>query len=344
MVSLSILTERSKNGYRLRRSVLLGSLLEERSVSDFHSFQRKILTSPARLKVICAGRQSGKTFSALSQLLIWFSQGYRILWISPTNQQTYENFRLIKRLCDDMLSYCPEYNSNMTYKTISYPLGRIRFASGANKDSLRGDYYDKIIIDEAAFVDEYLYTNVLTPMVLASPNPTRLLISTPKGFNYFYTLYQRCLKDTDRKASLALTFTSKDNPSVDDEDIIELIAGLTRSQISQEIEAKFTEGSGSVFTGVTSCIITEDEIPKPYKDTEFFFGIDWGQSIDYTVCIIVMEQDGIIYVVDMYRSSRNRFIEQVNEICDLLIKMASNRGVSLKVMVLLLTLNLCGNK
>lgn len=68
--------------------------------------------------------------------------------------------------------------------------GSVTVLSADNPDSLRGDGLDGLVLDEAAFQSEYLWTDVLRP-ALADKQGWAIFISTPNGYNWFHDLYQR---------------------------------------------------------------------------------------------------------------------------------------------------------
>ena len=89
--------------------------------------------------------------------------------------------------------------------------GMVGVRSADNPDSLRGEGLDYVVLDECAFMSETAWTEALRP-ALSDRQGGALFISTPKGRNWFWRLYQRGLEDGVEW--MAFRFPTSANPHI----------------------------------------------------------------------------------------------------------------------------------
>jgi len=137
--------------------------------------------------VVCAHRRLGKTVGAINQLihsaLNCELKNPRFAYISPTYSQA-------KRISFDMLA---EYTRplgaviNIAELRADFTGRRISLYGADNIDSLRGTYFDGVVIDEYAQINPSLFSEIIRPAI-ADRKGWVLFIGTPKGKNHFATL------------------------------------------------------------------------------------------------------------------------------------------------------------
>jgi hypothetical protein len=168
--------------------------------------------------------------------------------------------------------------------------GSVTIYSMDNPDSIRGECFHLVIIDEAAMIAEDAWTQCIQP-TLADYDGDCIIISTPKGRNWFWKEYQRGISESarakqegrpPRQAAFHAPTSANPNPN------IRRAFELAKEKVSertyrQEWMAEFLEDGGTVFRNVTKCAIAK--IKKVY-DSVFVMGVDWGKESDYTVCIV----------------------------------------------------------
>ena len=173
----------------------------------------------------------------------------------------------------------------------------IRMVSGESGQNLRGFTATFMVIDEAAFLPESLWNEVLRPATMIKGKKV-LFISTPNGFNWFYQAFQWGQEDglEDWKS---YRITSMENPYLDQR-VLEL-ARLTipEKSFQQEYEGIFVEGGGSLFE-FEHCATLAGLQPGPQPGKQYYAGLDLAIASDYTV-LTVLDQDGNL--VDHYREN-----------------------------------------
>jgi hypothetical protein len=173
----------AKTAARLKPSSRMPPLLPPLRPDQLH-----ILSHPAQTKVVAMGRRWGKTYMAGVYALTAADLGGAVAWVVPT----YKNARAPWRFAEQLTAQVSrKLRTNRTERTIEFPGGgRLAVYSADNDTALRGEAFDLVIVDEAAMVREETYTDVLLP-TLADRDGRMLLISTPKGRNWFWREWVR---------------------------------------------------------------------------------------------------------------------------------------------------------
>ena len=274
-----------------------------------HAKQREILESiiegPEKYHVICVGRQFGKTLLA-ENLLLYYAINYPnsdILWCSPVYSQASKvQKELVRAISGSGIIESNNYSSNeITLRTGS----RIYFRSTERYDNIRGLTCTYVFLDEAAFMANEAFREAIEPVALVRGQRV-ILISTPKGRNFFYDLYQLGLSP-DHSNYKSYAGRSADSPYISDEAIAEAKRTLPPKVFKQEYEAEFIDGGGEVFSDLD--LITVPQWPK--KSGKVYCGIDVGRAEDYTVATFI-DQEG--KVIDIYRNNNINWSDMVTDI------------------------------
>lgn len=243
----------------------------------------------------CFGRQSGKSFTGQNLILKWALEdnGSTSMWVSPVYSQAKKVFsELVNTIAETGLTK----SVNKSELFIEFINGSvIYFRSGEREDTLRGYTLDYLVVDEAAYIKDVVWSTVLRPTVLVKGKKV-LFISTPKGRNWFYNIAVRGYGDENQQYK---TFhaTSFDTPFITKEELEEAKLSLPDSIYRQEIMAEFIEDGGEVFSSLSSaCILSS--YPPQVSGEKYYGGIDFGRQNDYTVLTILNSKGE---VVDFYR-------------------------------------------
>lgn len=247
-----------------------------------HDRQREIEQSPAKRKIICAGRRAGKTtLAARTAIKKAGVKASRILYATPTQDQ----HSAFWEKCTEWLAEpirLGAIRKNETMHTLDFPKGgHIRAKTAWNADTLRGDYADLLILDEYAMMDPDAWDKVGAPMLLDN-NGDAWFIFTPKRRNHGFHRYQDAMSDTSGRWA-AWHFTSHDNPHLSKEALAEITQDMTEEAYRQEILAEFLENQGAVFRNILACLHAPmDAMPDAHKDHWIIAGVDWGKQADFT--------------------------------------------------------------
>jgi hypothetical protein len=232
----------------------------------------------------------------------WENQGSLNWWVAPTYDQSVIAMQLVKKLIPD--GFYLEYKADRRIVILN-PDGtersQIHFKSGENPDNLRGYAVNFFIIDEAARIPYDSFVSVMT--TVTQTKGRGIVISTPKGRGWFYTVYQRgekFLKDgvtpkCDNKADdpwkewMAIRMPTSANPFVDAESIATAKKNLPSDVFQQEYEAEFLDESAGVFRGIQACVKGTIE-PSPISGHYYVIGVDLARIRDYTVLTVMDRQ------------------------------------------------------
>lgn len=240
--------------------------------------------------VVCAGRQSGKTYAAIVQALKWALEdsGSRTWIVSPSETQS-------KRIYKDLIGILSK--TSLVKKTTSSS-GNVQlelvnesiidFKSSAMDDNLRGYSVDYLILDEAAFIDRDVFQTVILPTLNVRGKKV-LIISTPRGRNWFYEYFNR-----EDKTFRSLKFTYEDNPLSNLELINTIKKSLPEKIFRQEFLAEFVDG-GQVFNNISDCFYVAKRVREP--GIKYFAGIDIGLVNDYTVITIINSRSEVVDII-----------------------------------------------
>ena len=249
------------------------------TLPTLHADQREVADHPARFKVLAAGRRWGKTRLGTLMCLDVALNGGRAWWVAPSYPMATVGWRGIKQLARQI----PGVEWRETDRLITLPTGgTIQVRSADRPDSLRGEGLDFLIIDEAAFVREEAWTEALRP-ALSDRQGRAVIISTPKGRNWFWRAYQRGVSGDPEWHSWKLPTAS--NPFIDPAEVEAARRMLPETIFQQEYLAEFIEDAGLVFRKVRQATWTPPAKPEPGR--RYVMGVDWAQAHDWTVLTVI---------------------------------------------------------
>jgi hypothetical protein len=268
-----------------------------------------VLNTEAKYHVVSLGRQSGKSLMAMNLVLYWAinHRPCKILWISPVysqaNKVQHELDNAIRN--SNIIETCNYSDNYIKLKTGS----EIYFRSAERYDNIRGYTFDYCIVDEAAYIKEEAWLSAIKP-TLAVRGKKILFLSTPKGKNWFYNLYQLSNGNSNYKAYNGPTST---NPLVKQSEIDEARQTLPPNIFRTEYLAEFVDDGGEVFQNLSNN--TFNQWPK--VNGTVYCGIDLGKQNDYTVATFIDKTGNI---VEIYRNNQTEWSTLINDLSALINK------------------------
>jgi predicted phage terminase large subunit-like protein len=267
---------------------------------DLHEGQRRILESPARFKVISAGRRFGKTLLAVEWLALMEGgaiDGKPVAFFSPTYKLLLDVWADMERTLKPVTR-----KANRTEMRIELITGGvIDFWTLEDKDAGRGRKYSRLVLDEAAHA-RYLkdaWEQAISP-TLTDYAGEAWFISTPNGMNYFYELFKRG-GDLAYPDWASFRTPTSANPHIDPAEIEQKRRELPDLVFRQEYLAEFVTFGGGL---VKPEMIADAPCPPGLP---VVLGVDLAISerdgADYTA-IVALARDpetGIVYVKEAER-------------------------------------------
>lgn len=214
---------------------------EERVIflNELHAGQQRVKREAKRFNVLDCGRRWGK--SELSKELLLDSEdglngalnGYPVAYFCPTYRMLMEVWRGIQEIVYDII----ETKSETEKRIQLIGGGVIDFWSLEDFNTIRGRKYKRAVIDEAAMVRHLkeAWSNVIRP-TLTDLKGDAWFMSTPKGKNYFYDLYNYSDKFDDWNGWKMPTIS---NPYIDPKEIEAARLQLDPLTFAQEYLAEF---------------------------------------------------------------------------------------------------------
>ncbi len=249
-----------------------------------HPGQGEVYQSDARYKVVCCGRQWGKTLYGAETCIEVAMAGGAAWWTAPTYDNAKPGYRLLTHLCRQIKKGLPGISERKTDREFHFPGGGfLAMHTLSEPDNLRGDQLDHLVVDEAAFVPSiYAWDHSLEPMLWIRRGNV-LFISSPNGRNWFYELWMMGQPDTltyDPEWQ-SWRFTSYDNPYGDPAELDKKKKRKAKQVFDEEYLAKFLDDSSAVFRHVKLASVAQKELPLP--DHSYIIGVDLAKQNDYTV-------------------------------------------------------------
>lgn len=252
-----------------------------------HINQLPILQSQSRFRVVMCGRRFGKSELSQIEIITAGLKGKQVAYITPT-------YNLAKTFFDKLAKVIP-FPANRSELTVTLPTGgSIQFFTGERLDNLRGRKFHLVVVDEASFIPnlEDGWLNSIRP-TLTDYIGRALFLSTPKGKNYFYSLFMKG-GEPDWEA---FRFTTYDNPHISKAEIDDARVQLPEVVFEQEYMANPAENAANPFGSqfIQQCIYPLSTQPVAV------YGIDLAKSTDWTV-ILGMDSNGNTCYFDRFQT------------------------------------------
>jgi len=253
-----------------------------------HPAQKQVLDCDKRFIVMMAGRRFGKSLISQTISIETAVNKKRVAYITPT-------YQLGKIFFKEIVDLLPLeiYSKNESDLVITFITGgSIRFFTGERLDNLRGLKFHLAVIDEASFIPnlEDGWLNSIRP-TLTDYKGKAIFLSTPKGKNYFFSLFSKAEPDWQ-----SFKFTTYDNPYIDPNEIDDARRQLPEVVFEQEYMANPAENAANPFGSqhIRNCIHPVTTMPV------VAYGIDLAKSVDWTV-IVGLDEDGNVAYFDRFQ-------------------------------------------
>lgn len=281
-------------------------------IHSLHRAQSEVYADRTRFQVVVAGRRFGKTTLSVMRLLqvATSKKNAQVWYVAPTYGMARE---IVWSKLKRAIPYQWQESVHETLLKITLKNGSVISLKGAdNPDSLRGVGLDYIVLDEFQDMRKAVWQEVLRP-TLATTGGGALFIGTPKSYNHFYELYEKGLKQRNRKSPewRSWQFPTIMSPFVPTAEIEQAREDMDPRTFRQEFEATFETMSGRVYYPFDR----KKHVGKyPFNPAlPIWIGQDF--NIDPMSSVIIQPQpNGELWVVD----ELVLFNSNVTEVCDAL--------------------------
>lgn len=291
----------------------------------FHSTQSIVAKDKTKYRVVCCGRQWGKTTLSVWEMLAcaYAKNGRRVGYFAPYVSQARDiAWQMLKDATEPIWAKPPnETRLELVVKTVDKGTSEIVLKGFENIESARGQQFNFLVLDEVAKMKRFEegWQAVLLPTLLFR-NGSALFISTPYGYNHFHKLF--LAGQTGDPQFKSYKYTSYDNPFLS-HDVLEAARKTTTPDFfQQEYLAEFTRFTGLIYKefDITKHVHDFEHIPNQYGD--YIYGQDFAVR-GYTAALpLTMRTDSHIYILDNYKEESRTTAEHGPDIKTMLKRYA----------------------
>lgn len=274
-----------------------------------YAYQKDFLNHSSNRKLLVGGRQIGKT-----TMLSWMAihrfvtqKDTNVLIIAPTQRQVWNFLEKLKSEISEWLDNPDQYGIEYESKS------EIRASNGSKifglpaagkGDTIRGFTVDTVIVDEAAFIDDEIYTSVLRPMLFTTEGEF-ILSGTPWGKEgYFYKKYEEADDPEVDSPWNTWQIATMQNPDVGPEQIEESRRELTPNEYDREILGEFADKKNAFFKNATinRCLewtgdYRQDVVYPPQDTRNCYMGVDVASGGDARAIFTSVDVEGNVFEV-----------------------------------------------
>tara|TARA_B110000483_G_scaffold233808_1_gene303030 strand:+ start:149 stop:1423 length:1275 start_codon:yes stop_codon:yes gene_type:complete len=256
-----------------------------------------------RFSVLVLHRRAGKTVAMINHMLkdalTTTKPNSRYVFLSPTFKQgKLTAWDYIKNFAGKI----PNTKFNESELRCDLPNGsRITILGAENDQAIRGISLDGCVFDETQSIKPTIFPEIIRP-ALADRKGWCVFIGTPKGRNYFHSLYQKAQESKDWYSCI---FKASETKILDNEELKAAQDVMSKDLYEQEFECSFQAAiTGSYYGSLIEDLAKEGRIGDvPYDDNldvETWWDIGLNDS---TSIWFVQRHKGEIRLIDYYENS-----------------------------------------
>ncbi len=258
-------------------------------------YQEELHVDDRRFKTVVGGRRVGKSQVALQEAIVHCLTTPNALcwWVGPTYRDAKEvGFEMFMEYAEQLKPALTGIHHTNLY--ITFINGAKLYFKGSDKpDSLRGRGLTFVVLDEAAFCKEEVWTKVLRP-ALSDRKGRALFPSTPNGRNWYYFLHKRAAAPStqSRWSWSAYHWPTALNPIIGPEEIEDAKNNLSDLDFRQEYMAEFITRAGMIYDDFKQDNIIDsfnEEVPPTQYTHTFFIGMDFGYANPTAACLMAID-------------------------------------------------------
>lgn len=270
----------------------------------FHQTQAQVAKDKTKYRVVCCGRQWGKTTLSIWEMLgcAYAKKDRRVGYFAPYVSQARDiAWAMLKQATEPVWAKAPnETRLELFIKTQDGGISEIVLKGFENIESARGQQFDFLVLDEVAKMKRFEegWQAVLLPTLLFR-NGQALFISTPYGYNHFHKLFTEGQSGNPQYKSFQ--FSSYDNPFLAKEVLEDAKRTTTPDYFQQEYLAQFVRFTGLIYKefDITRHVHDFEHTFNEYGD--YYYGQDFAVRGFTAALPLKLKSDGHIYLLDNYK-------------------------------------------
>ena len=267
---------------------------------QLYTKQAEFFNHPAKRKIMQKGRRAGGTQGAINYLIATnLAAGNQyVLWMDTSYKSIKRYWR---KYWEPILRLLPRtlWNYNKTDAVLRLNGNTIVFYSGEREDTIEGDGFTAIYVNECGFLlkDSQLWKETLEPMLFDSGG-SATFIGTPKSNknSYHYELINNIERGEKGYENWYLQkFSSYDNPYLVKSEIDNFVATADSLTVSTEVYANFRDNSIMNFFYEFQITKHVKVINKPER-----VWLSFDFNINPMTCIVFTVQPKGIYIYEEF--------------------------------------------
>lgn len=269
-----------------------------------HDYQKDMLEAAVENRFVClaTARQVGKS-TVISGYILWYVLFHATKTVGILANKEKTAVEILKKVMDGY-QYLPHWLQQgvKEWNKGSFVLENNSrcIASATSGDSIRGYSLNLILIDEAAFVDNWdeFFTSTF-PTISSGKTTKVILVSTPNGLNHFYDIVKGAETGTNNYKLVKVTWEQV--PGRDAKWKEDILRGLNNDEqrFAQENSVEFLGSSGTLIAGwklkelepVVSIHNADNAIqyekPIPGNNYALIADVSRGKGLDYSAFHVI---------------------------------------------------------
>ena len=286
-----------------------------------YDYQKNMIETIHRDRFVIAKlpRQSGKSTTVVSYLLhyVLFNSSKNVAILANKQVTARELLGRLKLAYEHLPKWLQQGVIEWNKGSIHLENGSKILASSTSSSAVRGGSFNMLFLDEFAFVPENVadeFFSSVYPTISAGQETKVLIISTPKGLNMYYKLWNDAIEKRNSYTPIDVHWT--EGPGRDEKWKKETIRNTSPEQFRAEFECEFL---GSLNTLIAPSKLKTLVYQRPLKSSEeglsvyeepiaganYFLGLDVsrGKDLDYHAFSIIRYDQMPYKVVATFRNN-----------------------------------------
>lgn len=255
--------------------------------------QTRMIDDPHPILWVGTGTKTGKTVALAQWAIEGITLGQRVAWVGPWFKRTRTGWEhvsgafqkaarsgLVKSRSDEMRLVLPASG------------GVLECFSGDNPDSIFGEAFHRVIVDEAGRQPAGVLNAVMST-VTATSGQIKIAFNLDRGRRHWAIAGLLAARAGDDPSQGWVTLKTSQSPYVPPAMIEQARRTLPAHVFAALYDAEIQDDGATVFRGIEGCIAGGLEDYRPGR--RYVVGVDLARKVDWTVaCVVCVESRHVV--------------------------------------------------
>lgn len=244
-----------------------------------------MLDDPRSILWIGTGTKTGKTCACAQWIIEGIARGQRCAWVGPWHKRTRTGFEHIaSAYAEATRAGLVRVRENDMSIHLQATGGVLESFSGDHPDSIYGEAFDRVVIDEAGRQPAGVLSAALST-ITATRGKIRIAFNLDRGRRHWAVAGLLAARSGDDPTHGWMTMPTAASPYVAS-GAIELARRTLPDRVFRALYlAEIQEDDALVFRGIDACAIGSFAAPVPGR--AYVIGVDLARKLDWTVCAVL---------------------------------------------------------